>query len=235
MNRDIITIPFPNPGSIIVSTDTSGGIGNKPGDLVQTDPEMVAYYCFRVAVMECMSGGGIPFSVIIQNFTGDSVWGNYVKGVERGLRELELNEMEVTGSTETNFHLNQSAIGVTILGRKRNFSEKTNSKLRYAVIGKPLVGNEVLNFPHNVAPLSTFRWCCEEEAISSVLPVGSKGIFYEFSLLHSEKVSPNKIECELDLNKTSGPSTCFIISYLEKEEKRIHEKLGSLFYPIRLT
>ena len=68
--------------------------------------------------MECIAAGGKPFSVVLHNFCGNDSWGELVKGIEKGLKELNLQDVSITGSTESNFHLQQSAIGLVVLGEK---------------------------------------------------------------------------------------------------------------------
>src|SRR3954453_15284758 len=142
--RDIITIPFNNMDSLIIACDNSGAIGKKEQDLVHVPYETVAYFSFRVAVMECIAAGGKPFSVVLHNFCGNDSWGELVKGIEKGLEELNLQDVSITGSTETNFHLQQSAIGLVVLGKKHVNKQNElhfSSHLKFAVIGSPLVGN----------------------------------------------------------------------------------------------
>ena len=86
---------------------------------VQVDPEMVGYFGFRVAVMECLSAGARLMAVQLMNFTGDTVWEKYASGVRKGLSELGMKDIPLTGSSESNFSLNQSALGVTCIGMRR--------------------------------------------------------------------------------------------------------------------
>ncbi|MFL6559685.1 MAG: ATP-binding protein, partial [Bacillus sp. (in: firmicutes)] len=63
--RDIVRIPFNGEDSLIIACDNSGAIGMKEHDLVRVPYETVAYYAFRVAVMECIAAGGVPISVLL--------------------------------------------------------------------------------------------------------------------------------------------------------------------------
>lgn len=53
--NDSLILPFTESQSLVVSCDNSGGIGLKEKDLVQVPYEVVGYFSFRVAVMECLS------------------------------------------------------------------------------------------------------------------------------------------------------------------------------------
>ena len=71
----------------IVTTDNSGGIGEKPHDLVAVPDQVTAYFAARVALLEQWAAHADPVSVLIHNFTGTNSWEAYVKGVERAFEE----------------------------------------------------------------------------------------------------------------------------------------------------
>ncbi|MGE7183562.1 ATP-binding protein [Peribacillus sp. NPDC006672] len=226
---DSLILPFSESDSLIVSSDNSGGIGLKEKDLIHVPYEVVGYYSFRVAVMECMGVGGRPVSVVLHNFCGDEAWEDLSKGVRKGLNELGM-ELPITGSTETNMPLLQSAIGLMVIGKRRNERVKKQHPLRkIALIGRPLVGEEVMDQQDWVAPLSLYKSLCEMEEVQA-LPVGSKGIAYEWKHLDpsGEGVSIH-ISNKVDIEKSSGPSTCFLIAYPEHLEEEIKLRSGPLF------
>jgi hypothetical protein len=230
--RDIITIPITSTESLIIASDNSGGIGMKTEDHVQVSYETVAYYSFRVAAMECMAAGGVPFSVVLHNFCGDIIWSKLVKGIQKGLAELNLEDVPITGSTESNFYLQQSAVGLIVLG-KRSLSKKSenvfSNHLKFAIIGSPLVGNEVLDHANQVVPLSVFREVNKIEEII-VWPVGSKGILYELNQMFTNKeFTKEMLHTKLDVLKSSGPATCFIIAFQQDQEEKL-KKIAAGFY-----
>src|SRR3954452_5049017 len=118
--RDIVRIPFNGEDSLIIACDNSGAIGMQEQDLVHVPYETVAYYSFRVAVMECIAAGGEPIAVVLHNFCENEPWDELVNGIEKGLRELKLSDVRITGSTESNFSLLQSALGLVVIGKKSN-------------------------------------------------------------------------------------------------------------------
>lgn len=234
--RDVLFIQFNTEEELVIASDNSGAIGKKVDDQVKVPYETVAYFSFRVAVMECISAGGKPFAVTLQNFCGEMAWEHLRAGIEEGLEELGLTEVEITGSTESNFSLKQSAIGVTVLGKRnvRNQAERLffSSRLEIAVIGSPLVGNEVIEKGAEVVPLSMFNKI-NSLANVSTLPVGSKGILFELNQLFSNlKFSESDINSNIDLIKSSGPSTCFIAVYPMDKHDEIEEIAGKLFHKL---
>ncbi|MCF6411673.1 ATP-binding protein [Pseudalkalibacillus salsuginis] len=231
--RNAIIVPFNEDEKLIITSDNSGSVGEKDQDDVIVPYDVVSYYSFRVAVMECMASGGIPISVVIHNFCGDEVWRSLEKGVEKGLSELELDQVEVTGSTESNFSLNQSAVGVVVMGRGTDTEKEIRfEELQTAVIGSPLVGSEVIAQNQQVAPLSIFNSVLELEDLY-VWPVGSKGIRYELSKMNSRWASLDvHIESDVDLAKSAGPATCFIVSYPPELDSCIRDLTGILYHPL---
>lgn len=233
--RDTITIPLNNQESLIVASDNSGGIGMKAEDHVQVSYETVAYYSFRVAAMECIAAGGEPVSVVLHNFCGDESWSELVGGVQKGLAELNLEDIPITGSTESNFHLKQSAIGLVVLGKKP-FDKKTekyfSNDLKFAIIGKPLVGNEVIDLTHEVAPLSTFRKVSTLQDIM-IWPVGSKGILSELNqMFPTKEFTKEMLDTNVDVLKSSGPATCFIIAFEQYQEEYLKRLADMYFHSI---
>lgn len=230
--RDIITIPLNNEESFIIASDNSGGIGMKADDHVQVSYDTVAYYSFRVAAMECIAAGGEPVSVILHNFCGDNTWSELVTGIQKGLAELKLEDVPITGSTESNFRLQQSAVGLVVLGKRAlsKISEKDFSNdLKFAVIGSPLVGNEVIDNKDQVVPLSVFREVTEIQDLL-VWPVGSKGILYELNRMFTNKeFTKDMLNTNLDVLKSSGPSTCFIIVF-EQNQEEVLKKIAAGYY-----
>jgi hypothetical protein len=235
VKRDVTLIALNDSETLVLASDNSGGIGLKDMDMVKTPYDVVAYYGFRVAVMECIASGGAPISVILHNFCGDDPWKDLVCGIEKGLQELGLTNIPITGSTESNFSLLQSALGMIVIGKRdRVIPEETIllDQMEFAVIGSPLVGEEVLNKVGEVLPLSLFQLLCRLDHVV-ILPVGSKGVLHELKvMLGEEGHSDSSITCEVDLLKTSGPSTCILIAFPPALESTIRKQASKLYHPL---
>src|SRR5699024_12683591 len=121
---------------------------------VKVNYQTVSYYAFRVAYMECVAAGGTPFSIILHNFNDQTVWNELIEGIKLGLAEVNLKNIPITGSTETNFALNHSPLGLVTLGKKKiHTAKKINPEIeKLAVIGKPLVGQEIIDAESSLAP-----------------------------------------------------------------------------------
>lgn len=235
--RDSITIPFHGEDSLVIASDNSGAIGMKEYDLVHVPYETVAYYSFRVAVMECIAAGGEPISVVLHNFCGNEPWVELSSGIQKGLLELNLQDVSITGSTESNFSLSQSAVGLLVIGKKP--SDETTEiefcdQLRFAVVGMPLVGSEVIGHQDYIAPLSIFR---EVSRLKDVMvwPVGSKGILAEMNQMFSHvSFTIDRVLTDLDVLKSSGPSTCFIVVYHVSQEDELEKLAGDFFHSVQI-
>lgn len=232
--RDAAIIPLNTEESLVFTSDNSGGIGPKEHDHVKVPYETVSYYSFRVAVMECISAGARPVMVNLHNFCGPDAWPELKTGVERGLKEIGCEEAKLIGSTESNFSLLQSAVGVIVTGRRKNKSVrplKPAPGLKAAVIGYPLVGEEVIEKNEQIAPLSLFRWFSMHGRVRAVWPVGSKGILAELNRIFPGITIKKPM---VNLHKSSGPSTCFISVYEDDAEKELREKAGGLFQSLEM-
>lgn len=236
--RDILNIPFNERESIVLASDNSGAIGLKDSDAVKVPYETVAYYSFRVAVMECMAAGADPFAVTLNNLCGDNAWDALLAGIKRGLTELKMEQINITGSTESNFNLTQSAVGITVLGKldskvaalnKPIYTPETN----IAVIGRPLVGNEVVDQEIDIASLSMFKQICSLDQVVT-LPVGSKGILQELNrLFFNRTFEITQLETSLNLEKSAGPSTCFIVIYPPEHAKELKYISGRHLHEVK--
>jgi hypothetical protein len=234
--RDVQIVPWNQEEVMVISADNSRGIGQKEEDQVSVPYDIVSYFSFRVAVMECLAAGGIPFSVILQNFCGNDAWIPLVTGIHKGVQELGLDgELGITGSTESNFSFCQSAVGLTILGKRQaDFKETSIVNGRIAVIGSPLVGEEVMLQEDKVVPLFLFSHFAKEVKCR-LQPVGSKGILYELGQLKGKLFQEEEVTCSVDLLKSSGPATCFIVEYEKEMESEIKRLAGGYFHEVLVS
>lgn len=228
--RNAVVLPLTTDQELVITSDNSGSIGEKPQDAVSTSNTVVGYFACRVAVMECIAAGGEPRAVVMQNFTDNEAWLDYKHGVKQVLDEVGLGELPITGSTESNFSSLQSGLGLTVIGT-RTIAKKSDftGDEAFAVIGKPLVGDEVLEQPNEVAPLWLFQRLCRLDSVRALLPVGSKGISAAWREWTKRK---NERDGMLDLEKSAGPATCFIIAFDRENEEKIKDIAGSFFHKL---
>lgn len=232
--RNALAIPVDKQKTLIIASDNSGAIGMKANDRVRVPYETVSYYSFRVAAMECISAGGEVISVVLQNFCGNEAWEQLVKGINKGLEELGLQDVSITGSTESNFSLLQSAIGLMVVGKRmiQKGNEIDSEGVNLAVVGIPLVGHEVIEQEDQVVPLSIFQKVSKLNRVIT-WPVGSKGILYELQqMLPDLGLTEERVKTAIDVHKSSGPATCFLAAYRDGQAKELAKLAGNYLHPI---
>lgn len=192
----------------IVTTDNSGGIGEKPGDMVAVSDRVTAYFAARVALLEQWASHAEPATIIIHNFSGSASWDKYVAGVSDLFQETGLGVPPVSGSTETNMELMQSAVAVTMIGEKKEWS--SNAEATWFTYGTPLIGNEVIERKEEVASLLLLKDAMVGGIVQQIWPVGSSGILQEVRQMTGDVAA--QVTTELDSTKPAGPATVVLVA-----------------------
>jgi hypothetical protein len=235
--RDVLFLPLSSEEELVIATDCSGGIGLKEADLVKVPYEIVSYYGARVALMELMSVGAVPLAFVLQNFVGDQEWKRLLQGIDQALAELHLS-LPITGSTESNMSMLQSAAGFMAVGKVNKANKRvgiTPLQAKFAVIGEPFVGADVIKNQDRVLPLPLFQQLLTLPGIYEIVPIGSKGIFHELKeLMEINGFAPREVFCSLPLYASSGPATSVLVSYCPKSEGQIKKAVGDYFFSINL-
>lgn len=214
----------------IITTDNSGGIGEKPGDLVAVADQLTAYFAARVALLEQWAAHAEPMSVLIHNFSGSASWQKYVAGVNELFIEAGLQTPSISGSSETNMTLTQSAMAVTIIGKtvERSSSEEAN----WFTYGTPLVGGEVLERASEIASLQLLKEAIANGWIQQLWPIGSRGILEEVRSMTGNKEA--KVESGLDITKTAGPSTVVLLAIPKTKIKEAETHFGTFLRELHI-
>lgn len=190
----------------VVTTDNAGGIGEKVADVVYASNDVVSYFAARVALLEQWAAYAEVESVILHNFSGKVAWQAYIDGVKRLLEEVSLTLIQISGSSETNMDLMQSAMSVTMIGRSR---EVKDCDVTWFIYGQPCVGSEVLENAVSIADLRKVKEAIVNGWVKKIWPVGSKGIQAEARALFADDTL--HVISELDVEKSAGPSTVVLV------------------------
>jgi len=191
---------------LIITIDNAGSIGKKINDTIDVDYKTVAYFTLRTAIIENIVQHTKIIGITLANFCGDENHQSIVEGINMVENDLGY-ELPFISSSESNFRMNESAISFTCIGKqKQNKIEKHNN---IAIIGKPLVGDEVLANKLDIVSLKEIISLVNSNNVSRVISVGSKGIKAKIKQELGLSVSSD----ELDLFKSAGPSTCVIVVY----------------------
>lgn len=229
--RDLTLVDLNKNQLLVISCDSSGAIGNKKNDIVKTEPEIIGYFTTQVAMMELLSFGAEVITVVNTLCVEmDNTGKGIINGIKKALKPLDLDdEVIVTGSTEENFPVSITGIGITVIGLvdKKNWEKPvTKSGMLAVVLGLPKIGDEVLEGRDEIMNISKLMELKEKNYIGEILPVGSKGILYELN----EMANSNNInfiledDINIDLKKSGGPSTCVIVSMDENRYKEFKEE-----------
>lgn len=194
-------------GYWIVTTDNSGGIGEKTDDLVAVPDRITARFATRVALLEQWAAGAEPEAVLLHNFSGDASWDRYCEGIRDVFDEIGVVSPPISGSSETNMSLRQSAVAITLMGRQ-TFESNVLDGIWYTY-GTPLVGEDVLTRESEIASLASLDKARRNGLIQRIWPVGSSGILAEWQAVTGdttcEMISP------LDVTCSAGPSTVVLL------------------------
>lgn len=212
----------------VVTVDNSGCIGEKPLDKVSVSNETAAYYTARVGLLEQWCAGSHPTHLFLSNFTDDDAWEDYERGIAKAFEEIGEKMPPISGSTESNFKALQSGLSLMMLGKI--VQEISEESCDWFVIGKPLVGQEVIDEPENVVKLSEVHLLIKLGIAKRIWPVGSKGIGAEFEKLFKGF----QVECNLPLDQSAGPSTCVIVAVKKEDVSQLKENVTSPIEQIKI-
>lgn len=211
---------------LVVTTDNSGGIGKKAADAVQVPDELVGYFSARVTLLEQWAAGAEPIAVILHNFSGNTSWDGYSSGIRRVFTESSLMPPPITGSTETNMEMLQSAMSVTMIGRKNRDIRESDGK--WFLYGRPLVGEAVIREAEKCAELGKVRAALNKGIIDAVWPAGSGGIDLEWERLAGQR--PARLPSGVNPMASAGPATAVFVRTVPGEESGARSHFGEFFY-----
>lgn len=215
----------------IVTTDNSGGIGEKPDDIVAVPDSVTAYFAARVALLEQWASHAEPITIVIHNFSGSASWDKYVAGVTDLFQEAGLAVPPISGSTETNMELMQSAMAVTMIGEKKE--RVLAGEVVWFTYGVPLVGNEVLERKEEVASLQLLREALVDGVVQQIWPVGSSGILHEVRQMTGDGTA--QVATVLDVTKSAGPATVVLVAIPVEKMTEAEVLFGALLNKIQIV
>ncbi len=217
-------------GNLVITTDNSGGIGEKKADVVAVPDRLTAYYAARVALLELWTAHAKPIAILLQNFSGETSWSSYVQGIEDLFQEAELEMPEITGSTETNMVLLQSAVAVTMIGKCED--PLPVQDVTWFTYGRPLVGDEVKMHSSEIAAVLKVKQALAEGIVSRIWPVGSAGILQETRrMLGRENL---QVVTRVDAEKSAGPSTVILLAVPRGRIEEAERFFESGFYALEI-
>ncbi len=213
---------------LVMACDSSGGVGPAPGDMVRASGRTVGLFAARVVLMELLAAGTEPFAVSLAVAGPPSLGHQVRQGVLGEMALVGLGENALVMSTEKNFAVSQTAIGVTALAKAPKgglLSGGAKAGDRLFVIGLPKVGREVWEGDPEIVDLSTVQSLVRSGLVHDLLPVGSRGIRAEsLDLAASAGLRlcwEPRPDPRLDLNKSAGPATALLVALPEAAQAQL--------------
>ena len=209
----------------MIGCDSAGGIGPKPLDKLKVSGYILGKFTARAALMEVLAVGASPLCVVDALGVEPYPLGKEIlEGIREEAKLAGLDpELAVTGSTEKNIVVEQTGIGVTVIGTCQKDQLKIGTSQPddiVAAIGLPSVGDQVLiaEKENQIAETTDLLKLLNLTFIHEIIPVGSTGILHELKTLAEGAKLNFKLfdQTVVDINKSAGPSTVILVS-LRKE------------------
>jgi hypothetical protein len=214
--RDVLLFELANSEVMVVGCDSSGGVGPKPLDKIKVDGYILGKFTTRAALMEVLAVGATLVCVVdTLSVEPEPLGSDILRGIRAEAEKAGLDpKLAVTGSTEKNFTVEQTGIGVTVIGTcKRGDLRIGTSLLNDAVValGVPSVGAEVIQAEKDgkITGVTDVLQLRNLPFVHEIIPVGSTGITHEIeTLAHDSKLRFKLAEQEeIDVHKAAGPAT----------------------------
>ena len=225
-NRDLLLFQLPNKQILVVGCDSSGGIGPKPLDKLKVSGYILGKFTSRAALMEVLSVGATPLCVVdALGVEPQPLGAEILQGIRDESKQAGLDpKLAVTGSTEKNIVVEQTGIGVTVIGicslEQLRIGTSQPDDLVVAV-GLPSVADEVLPAEKtgNIAETKDVLKLLSLSIIHEVIPVGSTGIAHEVqTIAEGSKLKYSFAQqTEVNVKKSAGPATV-ILATLRRQD-----------------
>jgi hypothetical protein len=233
--RDLLLYQLDHRRVMVVSCDTAGAIGPKSLDRVRVDGRTVGRFTARVALMEALSVGARPLCIVNTMSVEPKRLGEEIrKGVRAEIRDARLNsKTRILQSTEKNFPVRQTGVGVTVIGFASSQSLKIGRSLpgdEVVAVGLPLLGREVLRGERDgkIADARDVRRLVKMRFVHGVIPVGSRGIRCEAVNLAKESGLHFKLSSNLniDVKRSAGPATSVLCACPPSKSSKVGHLLS---------
>lgn len=228
--RDLVCIDIDKDKTMVIACDSCGGIGNKVHDVLKVEPFITGKYTVRVGLLEVLCSGAKIISVIDNVCAEMEPTGKeLIKGIKSELELANIIEVPLTGSTEENFPVSTTALGITIIGVGKKQELKLNNIRKNAkvyAIGTPKVGDEINYYKDNeIFSYESLYKLIRLDSVFEMVPVGSKGIFFEAKELakNNNKQFILHKNINIDIERTCGPATVVIVAIDEAETSIMNE------------
>ncbi len=217
--RDLTAIWIEENLALLVATDASGGIGNKPQDVVTMDPWMSGYFTARVPMLEILCAGGRPLMMIGSFSVEMDPAGEAIRlGMQALAREAGFPDLPIRTRSEENVVTVQSGVGVTVMGIVSRASLRVGTSCAgdlVAVAGIPKNGHSLRLAAEDreILGIQDLLLVRNHAGVHDMLPVGSRGVAFERAeLTRSSGLEFRGRSSMLLEDQSAGPSSCVVFS-----------------------
>lgn len=220
--RDVEVVFLNEAQCLVAACDSCGGVGMKEFDDVKVSWRITGRLTARVALLEVLSVGAIPRMITVAISNEPKPAGEEIlKGVNDELNAIGLPLLPMAISTEKNIPTKQTGLGISAVGlceKDKLRIRRSNSGNSIYCLGLPKVGSELKGSEDpEIIQGSHVLKLLESSKVYDIIPVGSKGIRGEAETL-AKIIGAELIldsHCELNMDKSAGPSTCVIFTASE--------------------
>lgn len=219
--RDLTKIHLGTEFSLVVAVDSDGGIGSRANDLVKVPEYVLGRFAVRVPLMEILSCGAIPIAAFdMLTVPMDELGKEIIRGVRDELADAGLGaDFPLSGSAEDNVPTTATGVATTIIGlvHEDDFrpGRSTESDTVLCIgVPKSAPGDEVSLDDREIVRPEHIRSALALENVQDVLPVGSRGVWYEARQMakSADLAFSRSSTVSIDGDKSAGPSTCALVS-----------------------
>jgi len=184
--------------------------------------------------MEALSVGALPFCVVVTLSVEPKPTGTEVlRGIRSELSYASLRPPTMLQSTEKNFPVKQTGVGVAVL----SFASPQSLRIKKCkrgdavmAIGMPLLGKEVLAAERQkeISTTRDVRRLLKIPFVHEIIPVGSQGILKEARALAGDSRLRFRLgsEFDFDVAKSAGPATVTLIALPSSKSKLLRKAFG---------
>ncbi len=193
----------------------------------------------RVALMELLAIGADPVALsgtfsVEPKPTGDSV----IEGIRQELGNAHLTKVRIICSSEKNFRVKQTGIGITAIGLVSNSALKIGRcepRDDIVALGDLHLGHEVIQAERSgqIADTLDVIRLRKNPFVHELIPVGSKGILYEATVMANDSklaFQPSTPQ-PTNMKKSAGPATVLLIALRKGSFSQVRNIVGGK--PIR--
>jgi len=219
-NRDVLILRTGSDEVLVVACDSAGGIGPKALDKVPASGKLVGKLTARVALMEILAVGASPICIATTlSVEPHPIGGLIIEGIEEELKGVGLSSIHRVFSSEKNIPVEQTGLGVTVLGVSRRGMLRVGCSRPgdfVVAVGMPCFGSEVVRNSklQRIAETKDVLRLAEKGYVHEMIPAGSGGLLAEAEILARDSKLRLRLsqQREVDVLRSAGPATALVCS-----------------------